>query len=252
MHRLIVPPPLPPLVTPGAAGLATTVVALLVVGAIWSPESHRDRASDAPGERVRYLLPLLPPHVPVKATRVDWIPDLSRAGGLLVVGLGPQGGKAPRDIDDGASTRVRPIPQLSVETPVFSDSELVGGRVFIESQTDEPVVRDPGSAAPVYPSFLQDKRIEGAVTVSYVVDTTGFADSASMKVTKVTHPAFAEAVRAALPSMHFRPAQISGRPVRQLVIQEFRFVMPPPTDPPHRPLARASAPDPPDRDSGNR
>jgi hypothetical protein len=252
MPRFIIPPPLPPLISPGATSLATVIFTVLAAGAVYSPPSHSDsgKAADA-GEHVRYLLPLLPPHVPVKSTRVDWIPDLSHVGGVVVASIGAREGKGPRDFDDGGGTRVRPVPQLTVQTPVFSDSELVGGTVYIESQTDEPVERDPGSAAPVYPSFLQDKRIEGAVTVSYVVDTSGFADSASLKVTKASHVAFADAVRAALPGMHFRPAQIAGRPVRQLVIQEFRFVIRQPADTLHRPIARVSAPETPDRDSGD-
>jgi TonB family protein len=123
--------------------------------------------------------------------------------------------------------------------------------VYIESELDRPVERDPTSAAPAYPSYLEQEHIEGSVTVSYIVDTTGLADSASMRVREMTHPAFAEAVRAALSGMHFRPAELDGRRVRQLVLQEFRFVIPPPIASSHGPIARATARPAAARDSGS-
>jgi protein TonB len=63
------------------------------------------------------------------------------------------------------------------------------------------------------------------VSVEYVVDTTGLADSASLRILRASNPAFSEAVRAALPGMRFIPGELDGRPVRQLVTQEFRFVI---------------------------
>jgi len=109
---------------------------------------------------------------------------------------------------------------------VVTAGNVVGGAVFIESEVDHPVQRDPSSAAPEYPPFLEEERIEGAVVVQYVVDTTGSADSTSLVVDESTNPAFAESVRDALPHMRFQPAEFQGRRVRQLVRQEFRFVMP--------------------------
>jgi TonB family protein len=100
-----------------------------------------------------------------------------------------------------------------------------GGRVYIESEMGRPVRRDPASAAPSYPDFLQKQGIEGVVAVEYIVDTTGLADSASLRILRTTHPAFAEAVRAALPGMRFEPGEVGGQLVRQLVTQEFRFII---------------------------
>ena len=57
----------------------------------------------------------------------------------------------------------------------------------------------------------------------YVVDTTGFADAASLEILKATHPGFVQAVRDALPYMRFSAAKIGPQKVRQLVEQPFTF-----------------------------
>lgn len=230
MYRPIIPPPLPRFISPGAAAAATAIVTLLTGAAVFPVHAHRLGASDpTPNEHVRYLLPLLPPRVPVQAVRIGWIPGAPNVGGIDVPGVGDAGGGGGRGGAGGASAQVIPAsPKLSV--PDFGDSSIVGGTVYVESETDQPVARDPNSAAPAYPTSLEQQHIEGSVTVSFVVDTTGLADSSSMNVRLMTHPLFAQAVRAALPGMHFRPAQLAGRRVRQLVIQEFRFVLPKQTE----------------------
>jgi TonB family protein len=225
MYRPIIPPPLPRLISPGAALAATTIVTVLTGAAARPVHAHRPGPGAAPTEQVRYLLPLLPPRVPIQAVRVDWIPGAPKVGGIAVPGTGDGGGGDGGGGSGGASAQVIPAsPKVSV--PDFADSSIVGGPVYVESETDQPAARDPNSVAPAYPPTLEEEHVEGSVTVSFVVDTTGLADSTSMKVRLVTHPLFAQAVRAALPGMHFQPAQLAGRRVRQLVIQEFRFVLP--------------------------
>ena len=71
----------------------------------------------------------------------------------------------------------------------------------------------------------------GFVSARYVVDTTGFADTASFEVMKSTHPEFIGAVRDALPYMRFRPAKIGQMKVRQLVEQMFTFRIDDPAPP---------------------
>src|SRR5580658_1147424 len=111
MSRSIVPPPLPPLISPGVAGLATAVVSLLMAGANWSSYNFHDgRNGPAPTEQVRYLLPLLPARVPVKAVDIDWVPpDLSRIPGGDAANSGGRGNGGQHEIDDGAGAPVRPI-----------------------------------------------------------------------------------------------------------------------------------------------
>jgi TonB family protein len=169
-----------------------------------------------PGHRVVYLLPLLPgkstrPH----AEAIHWS---ALAAGAVP---GPVGSGSPKHSGSGSAVKPVPPPPDPVTIPDPGD----GGRVYIESEMGRPVRRDPASAAPSYPDFLQKQGIEGVVAVEYIVDTTGLADSASLRILRTTHPAFAEAVRAALPGMRFEPGEVGGQLVRQLVTQEFRFII---------------------------
>lgn len=97
------------------------------------------------------------------------------------------------------------------------------GDVYTEIEVDYQVERDPLSAAPAYPQALLQQGVEGSTQVRYVVDTTGQADVASLVVLRTTHPAFAAAVREALPGMRFASARVGAQKVRQLVEQEFSF-----------------------------
>lgn len=99
---------------------------------------------------------------------------------------------------------------------------------------EETATRSAGSAAPLYPSDLLREGTEGSVTVRFVVDTIGHADSSSIQVLSFTHPEFAQSVRHALPLMTFTPAAMGGRKVRQIVEQRFGFKLQP-ADP--RPLS---------------
>ena len=118
------------------------------------------------------------------------------------------------------------------------------GTVYIESELDRPVERDPLSGGPVYPKWLERDHIEGVVTASFIVDSTGLADSTSLSIRSATNATFADAVRAAMAVMRFRPAELNGRHVRQLVLQEFRFVIAAPAPvTPHPGLPASAASD---------
>jgi TonB family protein len=95
--------------------------------------------------------------------------------------------------------------------------------VLTEFQVDSAVQRYPWTTAPTYPPSLLRRGIEGRVSVRFVVDTTGLADTTTFRVLEATHPAFGQAVREALPHMRFRPAIRAGVKVRQLVEQSFAF-----------------------------
>jgi TonB family protein len=136
-------------------------------------------------------------------------------------GDGPRtiGNLRPVSPDETASTApvdsapAAPAPAL----PQTKDS------VFTVLDVDSAVARSENSAAPAYPLKLLSEHITGSVLARYVVDTTGFADSASFRVMKSTNAAFENAVREALPYMRFRPAKIGTAKVRQLVEQTFSF-----------------------------
>jgi protein TonB len=66
---------------------------------------------------------------------------------------------------------------------------------------------------------------EGEVIVQYVVDQNGAVEMPSLKVLKATDPAFVAAVREALPSFRYIPAEASGHAVKQLVQEPFKFTL---------------------------
>jgi periplasmic protein TonB len=96
-------------------------------------------------------------------------------------------------------------------------------QTYFEYQVEKPVMAVPGSPSPRYPDILKSAGVEGEVVVSFVVDTTGRADMNHVTILKATHPLFEAAVRTALPSMRFLPAEIGGKKVKQQVQQPFVF-----------------------------
>jgi TonB family protein len=81
----------------------------------------------------------------------------------------------------------------------------------------------PGTGMLRYPDAMRAANREGEVHTMFVVDERGLVDTSSFRVLKSTDPAFTAAVRAALPTMRFRPARKNGRAVRQVVEQPFTF-----------------------------
>jgi TonB family protein len=96
------------------------------------------------------------------------------------------------------------------------------GRAYSESQVDRAVVATR-PAVPRYPDALKSVNVQGEVIMQYVVDAKGRVEPGSIKVLSATHKLFAEAVRVALLSARYRPAEAGGQAVRQLVEQPFVF-----------------------------
>jgi protein TonB len=96
-------------------------------------------------------------------------------------------------------------------------------QIYSETQVEKPVLAMPGSPAPRSPEVLKAAGVEGEVDVSFVVDTAGRADPASLRILKSTHDLFDAAVRSALPGMRFIPAEVGGSKVKQQVQQPFVF-----------------------------
>jgi len=78
---------------------------------------------------------------------------------------------------------------------------------------------------PRYPAALQRQGVEGSFVVEFVVDSTGRVDEKTMSFPRETHPMFLRAVRDALLHSRFFPAELAGVRVRQLVQQQFSFVL---------------------------
>jgi protein TonB len=94
---------------------------------------------------------------------------------------------------------------------------------YFEFQVEKPVVPAPGSTSPRYPDMLRQAGVEGEVLAQFVVDTTGRAEPATLKILKSSHDLFIQSVKNALPQMKFIPAEVGGRKVKQLVQQPFSF-----------------------------
>ena len=94
--------------------------------------------------------------------------------------------------------------------------------VYFEFQVERAaaalVVVEPG-----YPPALQRRGISGRVVAQFVVDTTGRVVPATFTTVESTDSLFSRAVREAVVRMRFEPAQLRGRPVRQLVHEPFVF-----------------------------
>jgi TonB family protein len=96
--------------------------------------------------------------------------------------------------------------------------------VYTADEVTQPATMRSGEAAlPVYPDSLWTAGVSGRVVAEFVVAADGTIEPGSIDVASATHPYFASAVRAALESAVFNPAQLNGKPVRQLVDLPFQF-----------------------------
>jgi protein TonB len=93
---------------------------------------------------------------------------------------------------------------------------------YMEFQVEKVVVKI-GGEAPEYPSSLRESGIEGKVLAQFVVGENGRYEGGSLKILESSNPAFAAAVKDALPRMRFSAAQIGGKKVAQLVQMPFQF-----------------------------
>ena len=97
-------------------------------------------------------------------------------------------------------------------------------QTYFEFQVEQAAtVRAGASPSPKYPAELRAANIEGEVLAQFAVDTTGAPIVETFKVLKSSHDLFTLAVKNALPTLRFTPAQVGGRPVRQIVQMPFQF-----------------------------
>src|SRR5687768_7546458 len=121
---------------------------------------------------------------------------------------------------------VDPNATPTVEPETGPTSSVPGGGTpgaFNAFEVDVEVVAIAGAYGPRYPEGLRAAGTEGQVIAQFIVNEKGRADQKSFKVLTSTHPQFTDAVRRALPQMRFHPAKIGGKPVSQLVQQQFQF-----------------------------
>jgi TonB family protein len=196
------------------------------VGLVWLAlgvsEDGRQLPTDEREARVFFLLP--PDRVDARLRQTDII-QLGRLGTDLENGkhlTQPGEGLLIRERDYGAR-KWGERSGARGELPFGPVPPFVPDTLFSVLEVDEMVERNEGSAAPAYPRDLLAIGAEGLVQTIYVVDTTGRVDTTTIQVVSSDDPRFTESVRTSLERMLFRPAKRSGRAVRQLVQQQFRF-----------------------------
>jgi alpha-tubulin suppressor-like RCC1 family protein len=153
------------------------------------------------------------------------------------LGVGTNGPASPVPVEVGRTDQVAarpanllppvnsppPAGSRSVVAPTPRAADSAARNAYFEFQVERPVGMLPDSPPPVYPTALRQAKVDGEVVAAFVVDTMGLAELATFKVLRSSHQEFTDAVLAVLPRMHYSPAMVGGRKVRQLVQQPFYF-----------------------------
>lgn len=205
-----------------ASFLAHTGLIILAMGLT---QGGRQMPADEREAKAFFLLP--PDRVEARTRQTDFFrwgkPGMDLEDGIHKVGSGEGLREPTQGVSKwGARSGARGL------APFGPVKFLVPDSVFSMLQVDRVVERYEGSAAPVYPSELMAKGTPGTVRAFYVVDTTGHVDTTTINVVTSDDPRFTASVVTALGLMRFRPATRGGKAVRQLVAQQFRFLVMPP------------------------
>jgi Gram-negative bacterial TonB protein C-terminal len=228
-----------------AATIAIAAHASVVLAAISSRsalpvQSHHAFGAIAPLERVRFIVtrsstPEARPsraksrRGPVRAAKpTNTVPALA----LSIPTAAPDTASGIDNLD--LTTKVADTADFKPRTLAEAiGASLVNGRasapspdgVYRPDAVDRIVTPLADNPKPIYPRALEASHVEADFTVMFVVDSTGRVDPGSLEVPGGVHRLFADAVRYALMRSRYLPAQLAGRPVRQLVSQEFIFRM---------------------------
>ena len=103
-----------------------------------------------------------------------------------------------------------------VEGGVSTGIVPTGNEVFMEAIVEEKpsVLSGP---QPQYPELLRQAGIQGRVMVQAIIDTTGRAEPASLKIIASPNPGFDQSAKNYVLKALFRPARVHGRAVRVLI-----------------------------------
>lgn len=143
------------------------------------------------------------------------------------------------DVPPGIPTDIPPVdislPPIDPATPMIGGEEhrgdprpgsgtsSDGASTYSAWQVEKAVVPLAGNPKPEYPSMLQSAHVDGEVLAQFVVDTTGRVDMSTFRALQPTNELFVNSVRHALAEWKFRPAEVEGRRVRQLVQMPLTF-----------------------------
>ena len=99
------------------------------------------------------------------------------------------------------------------------------GNAYSEFVVDKTVWPRRGNPMPHYPGSLERAGVEARFVVRFVVDSTGKVDPRQMDFPTSAERGFIESVKYALLRSRYFPAELGGVRVRQLVQQEFVFLI---------------------------
>lgn len=186
-----------------------TLAAATLVGASASPVLARPLASVHLAESVSALLPAAPQVQQPQQARPK--PGISADS-------------AKRALDATVARKAAAArTKGAADTLAMKEKKDAVAKGYKEFKLDKPAVMARGSKVPRYPNELRKANVTGSVLAMFVVDTTGYPDASSLKIVRATHPDFVEAVRSSFVGLNFLPAEVGGRPVRQLVQMLYRF-----------------------------
>ena len=99
----------------------------------------------------------------------------------------------------------------------------------VEGLVDVRVVEEPpvllSHPVPRYPDLLRQAGIEGRVVVEAVIDTTGRAERAGLRIVSSSHALFAPEASALVLGSRYRSARFGGRPVRVRILVPVAFAL---------------------------
>ena len=95
-------------------------------------------------------------------------------------------------------------------------------QVYMESVVEERPELLSGPQ-PLYPDLLRQAGVAGRVIVQAIIDTSGRAEPASVKIVQSPNPGFDQPSKQAVLRALFRPARVHGRAVRVLVNIPYDF-----------------------------
>ncbi len=172
------------------------------------PVVKRETIAPAPQGFKTVVAPLdIPPLPPIDLNEPPFDPR-------DYTGRGAEGGSA-----DGVFGALR---------TVYRSKKGGGGEMVYTAATDDfrfhqaVLISQP---EPRYPSMAERIGLEGRVLLRFVIDTTGRVDKSSIEVLETTEEQFTRPAVDAVSRARFRPAVLSGNPVRQLAEESIRFVI---------------------------
>jgi protein TonB len=204
------------------------VVSLLVHSALITGAVYATLRATEPGRVGRIVVPLSYPTDPKPAAPPPRAPvvDVPPVGSYVL----RLASVIPTAIPAASTLPFDPTRFLGADTGIVrvwgSDTATgrkpVPGSVYSTDVVEERPER-VGGPAPRYPEILRQAGIDGQVTVECVVDTTGRAEPASVRIASSTNPLFEPAAREAVGASLFRPGRLGGHAVRVRVLVPIVF-----------------------------